>query len=189
MTTNTLTGISSGTFNRIALQHSGSYQDLSTLISSLGGGAGVVNSATLPLSILNGVLSVDLTAYSSTAAINTILAGYVLATTLANYSTTTVTSTAIATALANSLSAYTDTTGLTTLLALKEDALTTGAGVFKTGATISSYTLRWNGTSTPTLPTTILELHWDGYTMAETVNAVTGKIELTIGHPDRKSVV
>jgi len=31
--------------------------------------------------------------------------------------------------------------------------------------------------------TAIQELHWDSYTMAETVNIGTGKIELTIGHP------
>ena len=41
----------------------------------------------------------------------------------------------------------------------KQDALTAGAGVFLTGATISSYGLRWNGTSTPTVPTAIQELH------------------------------
>jgi hypothetical protein len=31
--------------------------------------------------------------------------------------------------------------------------------------------------------TAIQELHWDNYTMTETVNIGTGKIELTIGHP------
>jgi len=31
--------------------------------------------------------------------------------------------------------------------------------------------------------TAIQELHWDNYTIAETVNIGTGKIELTIGHP------
>ena len=33
------------------------------------------------------------------------------------------------------------------------------------------------------MATAIQELHWDNYTMAETVNIGTGKIELTIGHP------
>ena len=33
------------------------------------------------------------------------------------------------------------------------------------------------------MATAIQELHWDGYTMTETVNIGTGKIELTIGHP------
>jgi len=61
--------------------------------------------------------------------------------------------------------------------------LTTGAGTFLNGATISSYTLRWNGSSAPSVATAIQELHWDSYTMTETVNIGTGKIELTIGHP------
>ena len=68
-------------------------------------------------------------------------------------------------------------------VAAKQDALTAGAGIFLSGATISSYTLRWNATSTPTIQTAIQELHWDNYAIAETVNVGTGKIELTIGHP------
>ena len=39
-----------------------------------GGGGGVVSSATLPLSISNGVLAIDLTAYSSTSQINNMFA-------------------------------------------------------------------------------------------------------------------
>jgi len=70
-----------------------------------------------------------------------------------------------------------------TSLAAKQPMLTTGAGAFLNGATLSSYTLRWNGSSTPSVATAIQELHWDSYTMAETVNIGTGKIELTIGHP------
>ena len=31
--------------------------------------------------------------------------------------------------------------------------------------------------------TAIEELHWHNYTIAETVNIGTGKVELTIGHP------
>ncbi len=101
MELNTFTGISSGTFHNLTLQHAGTYQDLSTLISTLGGGGGTVTSANLPLSITNGVLTVDLTAYSTTAAINTLLASYtttvgintllnsyVLVSAMANYSTT-----------------------------------------------------------------------------------------------------
>ena len=41
-----------------------------------GGGGGVVSSATLPLSINNGVLSIDLTAYSSTSQIKNMLSNY-----------------------------------------------------------------------------------------------------------------
>ena len=102
MEMNTFTGISSGTFHSLTLQHAGTYQDLSTLISTLGGGGGgTVMSANLPLSITNGILTVDLTAYSTTTAINTLLASYtttvgintllnsyVLVSAMANYSTT-----------------------------------------------------------------------------------------------------
>ena len=72
---------------------------------------------------------------------------------------------------------------MNTSLAAKQPTLTTGAGTFLNGATISSYTLRWNGSSTPSVATAIQELHWDNYTMTETVNIGTGKIELTIRHP------
>ncbi len=129
-----------------------------------------MNSANLPLSIANAVISIDLTAFSDTTAMNT-----AITTALSNYVTST--------ALTNALSAYTDTTSLSTLLTAKQDALTASAGIFLTGSTISSYTLRWNATSIPTAPSAIQELHWDGYTMAETVNIGTGKVELTIGHP------
>ena len=35
----------------------------------------------------------------------------------------------------------------------------------------------------PTNATVVQEFHWDNYTVAQTVNFGTGKIELTIGHP------
>ena len=78
---------------------------------------------------------------------------------------------------------FSTTASVNTSLAAKQPTLTTGAGTFLNGATISSYTLRWNGSSTPSVATAIQELHWDNYTMTETVNIGTGKIELTIGHP------
>ena len=55
--------------------------------------------------------------------------------------------------------------------------------MFLSGSTISSYTLRWNGSSVPSNPNVIQELHWSNYTVAQTVNIGTGKVELTIGHP------
>ena len=64
----------------------------------------------------------------------------------------------------------------------KQDALTADAGIFLNGGTIGSYTLRWNGSSTPTVPTAIQELHWDNYTIAQNVNLSPGKIELLVGH-------
>ena len=50
---------------------------------------------------MNGVLSIDLSSYSTAAQNNTLLANYVLASTLANYSSTTAMNSAISTAVAN----------------------------------------------------------------------------------------
>ena len=72
---------------------------------------------------------------------------------------------------------------LATQMAPKRDSLTADAGIFLSGSTTSSYTLRWNGASTPMVPTTIQELHWDDYTVAQNVNLSTGKVELLVGHP------
>ena len=85
-----------------------------------GGGGGVVSSATLPLSISNGVLAIDLTAYSSTSQINNMLTNYITST-----------------ALSNTLSGYTDTTNLNTLLAAKQNTLTSGNGITISNNTIS----------------------------------------------------
>ena len=76
-----------------------------------------------------------------------------------------------------------DVTGLQTALDAKQATLSVGAGCFLSGSTISSYTLRWNGSSVPSNPNVIQELHWSNYTVAQTVNIGTGKVELTIGHP------
>ncbi len=70
MDTNVFTGISSGTFDALTLYRSGAYQDLNVILNGLGGGGGAVTSATLPLSISNGVLSINLAAYSDTVAMN-----------------------------------------------------------------------------------------------------------------------
>ena len=122
---NLLTGISQGRFHTIYINNgSGTYVDILTLMGG-GGGSGTVSSATLPLSInsgvlsintstfctaasaplalLNGQLSIDLSSYNTTtqasAAVMAALAPYVLTTTLGTYSTTTQITTAIMTAL------------------------------------------------------------------------------------------
>ena len=56
----------------------------------------------------------------------------------------------------------------------KQDSLIAGVGIFLNGSTIGSYTLRWNGSSTPTVPTAIQELHWDNYAVAQNINLTTG---------------
>ena len=63
---NLLTGISQGSFDKIVIKDvNGQMVDILTLIS--GGGGGAVSSATLPLSISNGVLSISLAGYIPTS--------------------------------------------------------------------------------------------------------------------------
>ncbi len=63
---NVLTGISQGSFDKIVIKDvNGQMVDILTLIS--GGGGGAVSSATLPLSISNGVLSISLAGYIPTS--------------------------------------------------------------------------------------------------------------------------
>ncbi len=63
---NVLTGMSQGSFDKIFIKDvNGQMVDILTLIS--GGGGGAVSSATLPLSISNGVLSISLAGYIPTS--------------------------------------------------------------------------------------------------------------------------
>ena len=100
--TSTTLGLTQGDFHRLAVLYNGNMTDILQLPGQ-GGGSGTVTSATLPLSITNGVISVDLSQYSSTAA----MAAYIT-TALSFYSNTI----AMNTAITNALAAYTDTTGL-----------------------------------------------------------------------------
>jgi len=205
------------------------------ILSLIGGGGGTVSSATLPLSITNGVLSISLAGYIPTtheanniASADVVHGQYDIETktiTLKNGSGVTavlsvdnagylnVGANGVITAnllnawdfatikIADSMnvsrnltasltgqlvwnqSSLVDLNYLNTQLQAKQDVLTAGAGIFLSGATIRSYSLRWNTSNTPSLPTAIQELHWDGYTVAETVNVGTGLVELTVGAP------
>ena len=62
--TSTTTGLTSGDFHLLNILYNGSMQDITTLFG--GGGGGAVSSATLPLSIANGVISVNLAGYIPT---------------------------------------------------------------------------------------------------------------------------
>ncbi len=161
---NLLLGESHGDFHYLRILRNGTHQDINAILNGIsgGGGGGAVSSAQLPLSIANGVLSIDLTAYSTTSAINTLLAGYVLVTAMANYSTTTAMNVAIttaltgyvtSTALTNVLASYTDTTALATLLASKLDTLSAGSNIIITGSgtsrTISASLAGYMQTSHP----------------------------------------
>ena len=70
----TATGLSEGDFHRLAVLHNGNMTDIISLIGSLG--RGTVNSATTPLNINNNAVSIDLAAYATSSAVNTLLANY-----------------------------------------------------------------------------------------------------------------
>lgn len=98
-----------------------------------------------------------------------------------NYSTTT--------SINNSLALKADDAAVTTAfagvqvqLAGKQDSLTASTGIFMSGTTISSYGLRRNTNSTPTIA--IEDLHFQsGLTVSESLNISSGKNELVIEHP------
>ncbi len=116
-------GLRSGNFHQLKILYNGIMQDIIPLLGG-GGSSGTMTAtaplsisngvlsintstfctaATAPLALLNGQLSIDLSNYSTTtqasAAITAAIAPYVLTTTLGTYSTTTQITTAIMTAL------------------------------------------------------------------------------------------
>ena len=119
--TNLLRGEDHGDFHSLRFLRNGTHQEINAVLNGIGGGGGgAVSSATLPLSISNGVISVDLGSYSNTAA----MTAYVT-TTLVSYVTNTV--------LLGSLSSYTDTVSLNNLLASKVDTVTVTAPLVVSG--------------------------------------------------------
>ena len=73
--TTPLNGVNEGDFHRLAvLNASGVMTDILSLISSAVSTAGAVQSATAPLAINSGVLSINLGSYSTTAQVNTSIA-------------------------------------------------------------------------------------------------------------------
>ena len=72
--TSQLTGLSRGRFHELEIRDSsGAFQDVLSLIAAGGSGAGAVSSAQTPLSISGGVLSIDLSGYTDSAALTTLL--------------------------------------------------------------------------------------------------------------------
>ena len=74
--TSQLTGLSRGRFHELEIRDgSGAFQDVLSLIAAggSGGGAGAVSSAQTPLSISGGVLSIDLSGYTDSASLATLL--------------------------------------------------------------------------------------------------------------------
>ena len=72
MTTVT-TGLTEGDFTGLRVLSNGVMTDILTLVGS---GSGTVTSATAPLAITSGVLSVDLSSYITSSAVNALLANY-----------------------------------------------------------------------------------------------------------------
>ena len=69
------TGLSTGDFTLLrVLEPNGDMTDVLALIGAGGSGSGLISSATSPLAISNGVLSIDLSSYLSAGAIANLLA-------------------------------------------------------------------------------------------------------------------
>ena len=119
--TNLLRGEDHGDFHSLRFLRDGTHQEINAVLNGIGGGGGgAVSSATLPLSISNGVISIDLSSYSNTTAMSA-------------YVTTALVSYVTSTALTNVLSGYTDTTALSVLLATKLDGITVSAPLVVSG--------------------------------------------------------
>ena len=101
------------------------YDEVRDLINAAGGGGGIVNSVSAPLSISSGNLSINLLNYITSNALSNTLSGYTDTTGLNNILATYTNTAGINTLLSN----YTDNTGLTNLLANKQDTLTAGTGI------------------------------------------------------------
>ena len=84
---NLLSGISQGSFDKICVKDSnGAMTDILTLLAGAGG---TVTSATLPLNINSGVLSLDLSGFCTSASTPLSLTGGQMTIDLTSYSTTT----------------------------------------------------------------------------------------------------
>ena len=133
---NMLTGLSQGNFDKLYIKDSnGAVVDILTLLGQ-GGSGGTVSSATLPLSITNGVLSIgEFTTVSledSAGNVRTLqgnAAGQLL------YNNIMLVDMSI---LQQNLANFTQTAQLTTLLAAKQDNLVAGANITISNNVISA---------------------------------------------------
>ena len=64
-------------------------------------------------------------------------------------------------------------------VATKQNNLTSGDGIFISGSTIKSYSLRWLINNTPSIPIECLHFR-DGFTVSETLNQSSQQVELQI---------
>ena len=70
---NILTGISQGSFDTLYVKNANG--DMVNVLTLIGTSAGAVSSATAPLNISGGVLSFDLSSYTNTTGLTSLLAG------------------------------------------------------------------------------------------------------------------
>jgi hypothetical protein len=149
----TSTGLTEGDFTLLRVLSGGSMQDILTLIAAGGGGggSGTVTSANSPLSIANGVLSIDLSTYTTTSAMNTLLSNYSLTSSLLAQMTTNILTLRDGLGVDRNLQGSQTGTLVYNSIALatsndivnKLDTLTAGAGITVTG-TGSSRTVSSN---------------------------------------------
>ena len=79
---NVLTGISQGSFDTLYVKNASG--DMVNVLTLIGASAGAVSSATAPLNISSGILSIDLGNYTNTAGLTTLLGGKISTTHEAN---------------------------------------------------------------------------------------------------------
>ena len=79
---NVLTGISQESFDTLYVKNASG--DMVNVLTLIGASAGAVSSATAPLNISSGILSIDLSNYTNTAGLTTLLGGKISTTHEAN---------------------------------------------------------------------------------------------------------
>ena len=79
---NILTGISQGSFDTLYVKNASG--DMVNVLTLIGASAGAVSSATAPLNISSGILSIDLSNYTNKAGLTTLLGGKISTTHEAN---------------------------------------------------------------------------------------------------------
>jgi len=136
-------------------------------------------SATAPISIVNNAVSIDLSAYSTTAQITTLLASkqdtLTFNTPLSESGNT----------VSIDLSSYSTTAQINSLLAAKQDNISvTGQGVFLNGSVLNGYDLRWNTSNTPTAP--IHCLRFEDLSVVQNLNLSSGQLELQVSASNKQ---
>ena len=146
----TTTGLTNGDFTELNVLKNGTMQNVLDLIAAGGGGgggggSGIVTSASLPLSISSGVLSINLGSYVTNAAFNSALANKL--DTLTAAGAISISGSGRSRTIAEDLASYATTAAVNTLLTnyTNTSALNTLLGNYASTASVntllSNYTL------------------------------------------------